>query len=93
MCISLSDVSLSLSISLSLSLSLSLRRLPLSIDLSLSDVSGGLILRESRGGFLEWGLGFAVVLGFAAGVDGVFSLQTADLWSTSSPVDVCRCGP
>ncbi|MFS7972698.1 hypothetical protein Hanom_Chr09g00847841 [Helianthus anomalus] len=23
----------------------------------------------------------------------VFSLQTADLWSTSSPADVCRCGP
>ncbi|KAJ0605412.1 hypothetical protein HanHA300_Chr02g0062771 [Helianthus annuus] len=33
--------------------------------ISLSDVSLSL-----RGGFLEWGLGFAVVLGFAAGVDG-----------------------
>ncbi|MFS8023031.1 hypothetical protein Hanom_Chr16g01446641 [Helianthus anomalus] len=23
----------------------------------------------------------------------LFSLQTADLWSTSSPADACRCGP
>ncbi|MFS7962908.1 hypothetical protein Hanom_Chr08g00732001 [Helianthus anomalus] len=23
----------------------------------------------------------------------LFFLQTADLWSTSSPADVCRCGP
>ncbi|MFS8004187.1 hypothetical protein Hanom_Chr13g01222741 [Helianthus anomalus] len=23
----------------------------------------------------------------------LFSLQTADIWSTSSPADACRCGP
>ncbi|MFS7944108.1 hypothetical protein Hanom_Chr06g00508201 [Helianthus anomalus] len=23
----------------------------------------------------------------------LFSLKTADLWSTSSPADACRCGP
>ncbi|MFS8025550.1 hypothetical protein Hanom_Chr16g01476381 [Helianthus anomalus] len=33
-------------------------------------------------------------LGYVADINKqtVFFLQTADLWSTSSPADVCRCG-